>query len=423
MFGNLKVSSRLALGFGVVSLLLAATVVLGIHSVAKVSDNVDEMVKDKYPKVVVSYDLIGNVNEIAIAMRNIVLSDSADATRGELARIDTARKAALADLDKLKKLVKSAQGRQLMDNIVEQREKYLATQSQFVLLVGEGRRDEARALLTNQIGPLQHAYIAAVGKLIEHQSESMDHSGEEAAAEYVDTRNEMILLGVLAVALGIGMACWITLSLTRTLGGEPAYAAALLKGIADGDLSADVVIRKGDRDSMLFAVGQMVAKLRQVFAAANAARMAIVVHLRANIRNERPYGAAQARLFLDKLMPAAPDVAVQVAHLAGSGPGFDDPPARAVLAALALACERREAGTRNLWFDVASIAGRDIAPQDAAEVARRIRQIGVARVLYGTDAAQGGNLRPREAWATFLRLPLGEGEFARIARNVPPYFL
>jgi len=264
MFGNLKVSSRLALGFGVVSLLLAATVVLGIHSVAKVSDNVDEIVKDKYPKVVVSYDLIGNVNEIAIAMRNIVLSDSADATRGELARIDTARKAALADLDKLKKLVKSVQGRQLMDNIVEQREKYLATQAQFVLLAGEGRRDEARALLANQIGPLQHAYIAAVGKLIEYQSESMEHSGEAAAAEYVDTRDEMILLGVLAVALGIGMACWITLSLTRTLGGEPAYAAALLKGIADGDLSADVVTRKGDRDSMLFAVGQMVAKLRKV---------------------------------------------------------------------------------------------------------------------------------------------------------------
>lgn len=164
-----------------------------------------------------------------------------------------------------------------------------------------------------------------------------------------------------------------------------------------------------------------VDRLRRVFAAANAARMAIVVHLRASIRNERPYGAAQARIFLEQLMPAAPDVTVQVAHLAGSGPGFDDPPARAVLATLALACERREAGTRNLWFDVASIVGRDIAPQDAAELARRIRQIGVTRVLYGTDAAQGGNLRPREAWAAFLRLPLGEGEFARIARNVPPY--
>jgi len=165
-----------------------------------------------------------------------------------------------------------------------------------------------------------------------------------------------------------------------------------------------------------------VDKLRQVFAAANAARMAIVVHLRASIRNKRPYGAAQARIFLDRLMPAAPDVVVQVAHLGGSGPGFDDPPARAVLATLAQAAERRAPGTRNLWFDVASVIGRDITPADAAEVAQRIRQIGVARLLYGTDSAQGSNLRPREAWAAFLRMPLSAREFAQIAGNVPPYF-
>jgi methyl-accepting chemotaxis protein len=74
------------------------------------------------------------------------------------------------------------------------------------------------------------------------------------------------LLGVAAVLLGIGMALWITTSLTRTLGGEPAYAAELLKRIADGDLSGEVSTRKGDTGSMLFAVGQMVGKLRQVIA-------------------------------------------------------------------------------------------------------------------------------------------------------------
>jgi hypothetical protein len=42
MFRNLKVSTRLALGFGVVSLLLAAVVLLGIRSLANVKDNVDD---------------------------------------------------------------------------------------------------------------------------------------------------------------------------------------------------------------------------------------------------------------------------------------------------------------------------------------------------------------------------------------------
>jgi predicted TIM-barrel fold metal-dependent hydrolase len=163
-------------------------------------------------------------------------------------------------------------------------------------------------------------------------------------------------------------------------------------------------------------------RLAEVFAAANRAGMAIVVHMRASIRNKRPYGAAQAQAFLDKVLPAAPDVPVQVAHLGGSGPGFEDPPAREVLATLAAAAESGSRSTRNLWFDVASIADRDISPEAAALLAKRLRQVGMGRVLYGTDSAQGDNLRPREAWAAFRRLPLTEAEFAQIAANLPPYF-
>lgn len=165
------------------------------------------------------------------------------------------------------------------------------------------------------------------------------------------------------------------------------------------------------------------ARLAEVFAQANAQRMAIVVHLRANIGKRRPYGAAQARAFLDKVLPAAPDVPVQIAHMGGTGPGFDDPPAREVLAVLAEAVAHRVPATRNLWFDVASVVDRDITPQARAELARRIRQIGPERILFGSNSAQGDNLRPREAWQAFLRLPLTDDEFTRIASNVAPYLV
>jgi len=149
--------------------------------------------------------------------------------------------------------------------------------------------------------------------------------------------------------------------------------------------------------------------------------MAIVVHLRASISRKRPYGAAQARIFLEQLLPLVPDVTVQVAHLAGTGPGYDDPPADSAMAVLAAAVEQRDPRTDRLWFDVASIVDRDISPANAALVVRRIRQVGVGRILYGTDAALGDNLRPRESWAAFRCLPLTKEEFQRIAGNVAPY--
>lgn len=162
-------------------------------------------------------------------------------------------------------------------------------------------------------------------------------------------------------------------------------------------------------------------QMKQFFKAANSHKMAIAVHMRASISKKRPYGVAQARLFIEQLLPMAPDITVQVAHMAGTGPGFDDPPAHEVLAVLAEAAEKRDPRMRNVWFDVASVADPAISPAHAALLVKRLRQIGMDRILYGTDAAVGDNLRPRESWEAFRRLPLTEAEFARIAANVAPY--
>lgn len=164
-----------------------------------------------------------------------------------------------------------------------------------------------------------------------------------------------------------------------------------------------------------------IARLKQVFRAANRHGMAIAIHLRASISLARPYGAAQARAFLEQLMPEATRSMVQVAHLAGAGPGYDDPPARAVMRVFAQAAARKDPRTRNLYFDVASIATPDITPAQAREMVERIRMVGVDRILYGSDAATPGNMQPRAAWAAFRALPLTEAELRRIAANVAPY--
>jgi uncharacterized protein len=165
-----------------------------------------------------------------------------------------------------------------------------------------------------------------------------------------------------------------------------------------------------------------VEQLQRVFQAANARRMAIVIHLRASISRRRPYGAAQARVFLDELLPLAGDIPVQIAHLAGAGPGYEDPPAQRAMAVLAAAVAQEDPRTRQLWFDVATVVDANISAATARLVARRIRQVGLERTLYGSDAATGDNLRPREGWAAFRRLPLRQDEFGQIARNVAPYF-
>jgi uncharacterized protein len=160
------------------------------------------------------------------------------------------------------------------------------------------------------------------------------------------------------------------------------------------------------------------ARLREVFALANRQQMAIVVHARTTISKQRPYHAAHARAFLT-LLEAAPDVPVQIAHLAGSG-GYDEAGLDDAVGVFVDAIAAKDPRVARLWFDLSGVAGLGEWPRPAARVAERVRQIGIARVVWGADGAAGGNT-PAKAWQTFHEVPLTPAEFETIRTNVAPY--
>jgi predicted TIM-barrel fold metal-dependent hydrolase len=157
-----------------------------------------------------------------------------------------------------------------------------------------------------------------------------------------------------------------------------------------------------------------VARVQQVFAAANRLKLTIVVHL---ATGNFAAGRSNAEVFLQSILPRASDVVVQIAHLAGSGPGWNDE----ALEVFAKAIEAKDPRTRNLYFDVATVA--DLQGSDRLErLAQQIRRIGPQRILFGSDAVFGGRKTPNEEWGTFRGMvPLTDAEFAVIRDNVAPY--
>ena len=163
-----------------------------------------------------------------------------------------------------------------------------------------------------------------------------------------------------------------------------------------------------------------VAHLKAIFALANRQRMAIVVHMRASVTMKRAYGASRARAFLDEVLPAAPDVPVQIAHMAGAG-SYNDPGADEVMGVFIDAIAKKDPRVRQLYFDVSGVAGLGNWRPRAAVIAARLAEVGVERVVYGTDGAGGPNPTPEQGWAAFRELPLTDAEFRTIATNVAPY--
>jgi predicted TIM-barrel fold metal-dependent hydrolase len=161
-----------------------------------------------------------------------------------------------------------------------------------------------------------------------------------------------------------------------------------------------------------------IAQVRRVFRAANDHRMAIVAHVRASVTARLPWGRDEALIFLNELLPAAPDVVVQVAHLASAGSAQDEG-AQQALDVFVDAVARNDPRTRHLYFDATTL-GEPPTPDSAQRWATAIRRV-PTRVLFGSDATTAV-ATPGGAWTAMRKLlPLTEDEFKVLANNTPPY--
>ena len=156
------------------------------------------------------------------------------------------------------------------------------------------------------------------------------------------------------------------------------------------------------------------ARIQQLFALAQRRRAPVLIHMRA--RGGTNYGAEDARIFLDEIVPQAPDIEIVIAHLGASSPGYP-PQNDEVMAVFAAAAERKDPRMANLYIDVSANVTDEIPAADAALIAQRVRQLGPRRVLYGSDlSVPGGSIR--RGWEIFrTRVPLKEEELQQIANN------
>jgi methyl-accepting chemotaxis protein len=85
------------------------------------------------------------------------------------------------------------------------------------------------------------------------------------------TLRYLIVVGLLILALLITLSLWIFFSLMNQLGGEPTYAQDMALRVAEGDISTDITLRKGDTTSLLAFMQNMQVNLRNLITGINTA--------------------------------------------------------------------------------------------------------------------------------------------------------
>jgi methyl-accepting chemotaxis protein len=110
-----------------------------------------------------------------------------------------------------------------------------------------------------------------VAELVQIQLRVAKELHDQAAAQYNDTLTLTIALIVVAIVMSAAIGLLITRNIMRQIGGEPGYAAEVVRQVAEGNLSIDVSTRGNDSSSLLYLMKGMVTKLCQVIGEVNAA--------------------------------------------------------------------------------------------------------------------------------------------------------
>ena len=263
-FSSWRVRTRLTVGFGVVCVLLVASVVMGLMAMGRMGADLKAVVADHFPRIVAAANLSTQIDVIAIALRNMMLNaDAADRER-QTQVIAQSRQEVVRLFDTLDKTLTEPKDRALLQKVKEQRALYLAGQEELLGFIRSDQTDQSREYLASKLRPVLASYKASIGALVESEKNAIVTAGTDARDTALNARNTLIGLGVAALLLAAALGWLITRSLVRELGGEPRTAADVARAVAGGDFTQPIAVKDGDTTSLMAQLAAMKDGLAQV---------------------------------------------------------------------------------------------------------------------------------------------------------------
>ncbi len=265
IFTNMRVATRLALGFGATVLLGVGVVAYAALTMQGLSDEVHELATNRMVKVAQFNQVKSNLQTIARRVRNIIIIDDDQAKYAvevaDIAKLQTQNSDLLAKLDTA---IVLPDGRALFQIITDKRKTYENAMERAVAFGLKNQNAQAAAVLFDEALPLQNALFQAVDDSAAMQQQLANELSRRAERT---ASFSVVLMGALAVlmaAIGSAVGWLLSRHLRTALGAEPSELSQAVALVADGDLSQAVRVNPQDTTSVMANVARMQASLVKV---------------------------------------------------------------------------------------------------------------------------------------------------------------
>jgi methyl-accepting chemotaxis protein len=261
MLGTFKIGKRLFLGFGMVLTLLVLAVAVGLWSMGHIQANLDRLVNFYNRSQYLSQEMELLVQSGQRSVSTILLThdqDLVDLSMDQIGKIRTANNEATEELGHV---LISAEAKAQLAQIAAVSAQARQMNNQVITLYEAGKRDEAIALMLGPTRLSNNLWVDRLEKLRQIAQSKMTVAYAEARQAYQRAQAALILLAVLALAIGIGGAVIITRSIVAPLD----EFVQVMATAAQGDLK--VQARTAGRDEVAnlgHSLNAMLARLREI---------------------------------------------------------------------------------------------------------------------------------------------------------------
>ena len=195
MFKNLRVATKLGIGFAVVVMLALLQAGYSWESLHDLSTDITLLAEDRMVKVDQLSAIKDNANVVARAVRNMVLLKEPADILGEKKRIDDALARNGELIKTLEGTLRSAESRAALKDIEDTFVPYGASIAHVVELAKADKDEEATAVLLKNVRPLQAAHFKALDAAADLQRKLASQLGVQARA---DAGTAVLLLALLS---------------------------------------------------------------------------------------------------------------------------------------------------------------------------------------------------------------------------------
>ncbi|MDD3846960.1 MAG: MCP four helix bundle domain-containing protein, partial [Syntrophorhabdaceae bacterium] len=267
-FKNMRIGMRLGIGFGIMMVLLAVLTFMGIRSMHSINGGMETIVKESNVKIKCARDAMKAIDK---ASEGILITASINDTgiRAEAKKdINEGRKAYKENVELLEKIDGSQTGKQLLQKAKTEIKLAAEANNRTLQLAAANKAQEAVQVYVKEGRPNTEKVKGSFVEIARYQEEQAMASYNEAMVTYKSTRTMLLIIGLVAVVLGVVVAYFMTCSITGPLG----EAVHVANDLAEGNLAVNVEIKSEDETGkLLMAMKDMVAKLREVVEGVSAA--------------------------------------------------------------------------------------------------------------------------------------------------------